>query len=114
MCVINELYDEINISPKPNNRYKLNKEFKYKDITIPENFETNGANIPRLLWVIWPPNKSDYLPAIIIHDYLCNEEKYHKADLYLKDVMKELKINKTTIYLFYLGVRLYHMIKYRK
>ena len=37
-----------------------------------------GANVHRLFWSIIPPFKSKYLPAVIVHDYLCKENKYEK------------------------------------
>ena len=37
-------------------------EYRYKDIAVPEGYETNGADIPRLFWSWTPPlNLSIYL-----------------------------------------------------
>jgi hypothetical protein len=107
-----ELYNNIKISPLKNDRYIILENIKYKNIIVPKGYTTNGANIPRIFWSIWPPNRSDYMPAVIIHDYLCDLEDYDKADEYFLEILKILKISKTTIFLFYNFVRIYHKIKY--
>jgi len=107
-------YTDIQIQPLRNNRYKILKDIKYKDIIVPKGYMTNGANIPRIFWSIFPPNKSDYMPAVIIHDYLTDMKEYQKADQYFKDIMREIRINKTIITIFYYGVRIYHKLKYNK
>lgn len=108
-----KLYNDIKVSPRPDNRYKVLEEFSYKDVTVPVNYHTNGANIPRILWSIWPPNRSDYLPAVIVHDYLCDIEDYKKADEYFKEMLELMCIDKATIWFFYNGVVLYHKIRYK-
>jgi len=107
------LYNNIIITPRLDDKYKLKKSFTYKDITIPENYHTNGADIPRFLWIFWPPNRSSYLPAVIVHDYLCDKKEYKKADYYFKEILELLNINKFTIWFFYKSVRLYHKIRYK-
>lgn len=109
-----KLYNDIKVTPRPDDKYKLIAPFTYKDITVPINYHTNGADIPKPLWVFWPPNRSSYLPAVIIHDYLCDNQEYKKADIYLKEIMKTLNVSKFTIWVFYNGVRLYHKIRYKE
>jgi len=109
-----QLYNAIRITPRPNDTYKLLGPFTYKDVTVPKNYITNGADIPRFLWVFWPPNRSNYLPAIIVHDYLCDKQEYKKADLYLKEMMSILNVSKFNIWIFYNGVRLYHKLRYKQ
>lgn len=106
------IYDDIKISPLPNNRYILLEDFYYKDITVPAGYITNGADIPRILWSIWPPNKSDYMPAIIIHDYLTDMYDFERAHVYFKDIMQELNINIFTRWWFYNFTKSYLRIKY--
>ena len=96
-----QLYNSLHISPRPGDKYKLIESFTYKDVTVPKGYHTNGANIPILLWSIWPPNRSDYLPAVVIHDYLCDLEEYEKADEYFKEILEILDINKITVICFY-------------
>ena len=104
-------YNEILIHPMKGDRYKVMREIHYKDIVVPIGFKTNGANVPRFAWNLYPPNKSDYMPAVIVHDYLCEMEDYKKADQYFKEIMQELGVNKITTGIFYNAVRLYHLFK---
>lgn len=108
-----DLYVGINIQPTRNNRYKVLKEITYKDVTVPVGYTTDGASIPRIFWSFWPPNRSDYLPAAIVHDYMTDQNKdYKKADIYFKEIMEELGIDDLTIFFFYNSVRVYHKLKY--
>lgn len=68
------------IRPTSNNTFKVMADCYYKDIHIPIGFETNGADSPRLFWVIVPPFKPKILPAIILHDYMIATSK-SKADI---------------------------------
>lgn len=108
------LYEQLIISPKENDRYILLEDFFYKDVKVPKGYCTNGANIPRILWAVWPPNRSDYLPAVVLHDYLCDAEQYSKADEYFKEMLQVLEVSKITIFCFYNATRLYHKIRYSK
>lgn len=38
--------------------------------TVPTNFHTDLASIPRVLWSIFPPHGL-YLSAAVLHDYFC-------------------------------------------
>jgi len=107
-------YSDIHITPLRGNRYKINKAITYKDITVPEGYRTNGADIPRIFWSIFPPNKSDYLPAVIIHDYLCDLEDYTKADLYFYEILQELGVHKVSRWLLVNSVKAYHKVRYPK
>lgn len=94
-------------------------------INIPSGFTTNGADIPRIFWIIYPPYKSEYLTAVVVLDYLCNEannklltkqykeasKAYLVADLIFKKIMKDLQVSKTTTCIFYRACRLYHILR---
>ena len=103
--------DEIHISPTIDNNYKIIKKIKYKDIVIPKGFITNGANIPRIFWSIVPPFKPKYLPAVIIHDYLCDLEQYVKADKYFEEILLNIESSITTRTMIKV-VKIYHKIRY--
>jgi len=106
------MYKEIKISPLKNDRYVLLEDFIYKDVVVPKGYITNGADIPRLFWTIWPPNRSEYLPAVVIHDYLCDAELYPKADKYFEEILNILKVNRITVLFFTHFVKIYHRIRY--
>ena len=105
-------YEDIKISPLPNNRYLLLEDFKYKDVIVPKGYITNGADVPRILWSIWPPNKSDYMPAVVLHDWLVDKRDFVRCHAYFKELMKDLEINKYTIWIFYNSTKLYLKFKY--
>lgn len=107
------LYNNLKITPRPDDKYKLKEEFIYKDIVVPKNYHTNGADIPRFLWSFFPPNRSTYLPAVIVHDYLCDKKEYDKADEIFKEMLIILELSKFTVSLFYYGVKMYHKIRYK-
>jgi hypothetical protein len=107
------LYNDLRLSPMPNDRYKIQRDFLYKDVLVPKGYTTNGANIPRLFWSIFPPNRSNYMPAAVVHDYLCDKEQYDKADEYFKEILKTLGLSKFVVTVFSSSVKLYHKIRYR-
>ncbi len=102
----------LTLEPTQGNRYRLLAPFRYKNVQVPAGFVTNGANIPRLLWSIWPPNKSDFMKAVVIHDYLCDRGKYALADQLFKEALQAAGASKFTVWLFYTSVDMYHRIKY--
>ena len=106
-------YSDVKLQPLRNYRFKVLEEITYKDVTVPAGYLTNGADVPRLFWFIFPPNRTDYLPAVIFHDYLCDLEEYKKADEYFNEIMKELHINKFTRVTMVSSVKIYHLIRYQ-
>ncbi|MGP1484757.1 MAG: DUF1353 domain-containing protein [Campylobacter sp.] len=78
-----------------------------KKIKIPKGYKTNGANVPRLFWCIFAPNSPEYLSAVLVHDFLCDEaelkfksDKKHGrylfavADAVLRQMMSELGVKR--------------------
>ena len=111
-------------------KYKLLKDITYTlsngtTFVVPKRFRTNGADIPRMFWSAIPPNLSDILPAVVLHDYLCDVAKfYYKltgdkdgmvaryvfAAVEFKHVLEDLKINHTLISILYKSVYYYSAI----
>lgn len=100
------------LKPFGKDRFELVEEYRYKGILVNVGYKTNGADIPRIFWSIFPPNSPEYLSAIIVHDYLCDKSSYKLADAVLKTMMSELGVAKWKVYAFYFACRLYHKIKY--
>ena len=100
------------LKPLKGHKYQVEKAFSYQSIQVPAGFITNGANIPRILWSIWPPNKSDFMKAIVVHDYLCDRKKYLLADQLFKEALQEAEASKLTVWLFHTSVNLYHRLRY--
>lgn len=63
-------------------RWVLEEELMYRSrggrtITVPVGFETDGASVPRPLWILYPPFGGEYDRAAIVHDYLyANAERF--------------------------------------
>lgn len=83
-------------------------------VEVPKGYKTNGANVPRIFWSIFPPNSPEYLSAVVAHDYLCELKLYDLADEVLKHIMTKLGVAKWKIYCFYCACRVWHLIKYGK
>ena len=99
---------------KPNikkNGFVLLEDYHYKDVLVPKNYPTNGANIPRWAWCFIPPFKPKFLPAVVLHDFLCDKEKYKKADQVFEEVLFKIEKSLTTKSMV-VAVKLYHKIKY--
>ena len=81
-------------------------------VEVPKGYKTNGANIPRIFWSIFPPNSPEYLSAVVVHDYLCELKLYALADEALKHIMANLGVAKWKIYCFYYACRIWHKLRY--
>lgn len=95
-------------------------EYKFHSITVPKNFISNGANIPRPFWSFFAPHSPEYISAAIMHDYLCLQAHKHnsyeeskRADKVFALLLKKLGVAKYKISLFYSFVRLHHFLKYK-
>ena len=100
-------YSDVDLTPLKNHRYRVNRSVTYKDVTVPAGYMTNGADVPRLFWVFIPPNRSDILPAVIFHDYLCELREFHKADRYFGEILDLLRVDRPSRFALVSGVRLY-------
>ena len=92
--------------------FKLLQEYTVCGVTVPDGYETNGADIPRMFWSIVPPFKPKYLPAIVIHDYLCSKKDYAKADKYFEELLYSIEDTIITR-LMVLFVKIYHRVRYQ-
>ena len=93
-------------------------------IVIHRGYETNGADIPRLFWRLYPPYSPEYMPAVVIHDFLCDRaideyankadlrEKFLYADNVFREILEKLNISKSKVKIFYNAVRLWHNLRY--
>ena len=105
-------YNQVKLEPMKGHKFKVLEPIQVGSFTIPKGYVTDGASVPRVFWCLFPPNKTDYLPCAIIHDYLCDKGLYKKADKTFKECLKSIGCNKFTIYSMYFAVRFYHIIRY--
>jgi len=106
------LYGGLHLSPRPGDKFIVLKPYSYKDVEVPIGFMTNGANIPRVFWSLIPPNKTDNLPAVVIHDYLCEKEEYKKADQYFNEILIKTQVDYFERVVLFNVVKAYHKVKY--
>lgn len=100
------------VQPYDIHRFMLLEDFEFNGHVVPKGYITNGANTPRFAWFIYPPNRPDYLPAAIIHDYLCDNMDFIEADKQFRLCLKDLDIDPITIQIFHKGVLVYHLFRY--
>jgi len=88
-----------------------------REITVPINFETDLASIPRILWPLFSPNDSDTVYPAILHDYLYScggwvSRKY--ADDVLYSFLIEQGYPKYKALPFYIAVRVFGSSHFEK
>ena len=93
-------------------------------IHIDRGYQTNGADIPRLFWRLYPPYSPEYMPAVVLHDFLCDraideysnkadlQDKFLYADNAFREILERLNISKSKVKVFYNAVRLWHKVRY--
>ncbi|EIX6118820.1 DUF1353 domain-containing protein, partial [Campylobacter jejuni] len=103
------------VKPYDKDRFEVISDYafslpNYKGI-VPQGFKTDGASIPRLFWSLFPPFKSEYFSACVVHDFLCEKANsrtdYRTADLALKEAMTLLGCSRLKIFVFYHSCNLY-------
>ena len=112
-----------------NGNYMLKQPYKVElnngdIILIHRGYETNGADIPRLFWRLYPPYSPEYMPAVVLHDFLCDkaienardydemQEMFLYADNAFCETLEKLNISKIKVKIFYNAVRLWHNLRY--
>ena len=112
------------LEPIGKDRYSLLEPYIYNTnkggvIVVPKGYLTNGADIPRIFWRLYPPFSPEYMPAVVVHDYLCDEAEqngndkrlYRVADDVFREILIKLGVSKIKSSLFYRAVRLHHALK---
>jgi len=104
---------QITTQPTSKGTIVVNIPYIYKDVCIKKGYESNGATIPRIFWTVFPPFSPRYRTACVIHDYLCQKEKYVKADRYFDEILRKSSVGTFTRVSLVSGVRLWHKIAYQ-
>lgn len=105
------MFDTLKLSPTIDNKFIVLEEYTLHGVIVPRGYKTNGADIPRIFWILIPPFKPMYLPAVVIHDYLCSGKEYLKADNTFENILKDIGESIFTISMVK-SVRAYHRYKY--
>ena len=90
-------------------------------ITIPKNFYTDGASVPKLFWSLLDP-WSSYFSAALVHDFLYSKDSTEVfpvgnravADSIFKEAMFNAGVNWITRETVYRAVRLGGWASYKK
>ena len=79
------------LQPAVDNTFIVTEEYVIKGVAVPAGYKTNGADIPRIAWSYIAPNTPKYMPAIVVHDYLCDEGEYEYADKMFEEILLEIE-----------------------
>ena len=99
------------LKPTIDNKFILQDDYIFEDVTIKKGYVTNGADIPRIFWSIIPPFKPKYLPAVIVHDFLFENKEYEKGNLLFEKILLEIEKSIATKTMIK-SVKIYTKIKY--
>jgi len=93
---------------------KLREEITFTDSNnrewhVPSGVKTNGASIPRFLWVNYPPFTGKYRIAAVIHDHYCvtKDRKWQQVHRMFYDAMRAAGVKIATAKAMYAAVYLF-------
>lgn len=79
-------------------------------IVVPRGYISDWSSLPRMLWLVWPPNYSEARHAAIVHDYFYSHLHWHYTKEFADAVFKALMLHdgapRFTTATFYRGVRI--------
>lgn len=92
--------------------FRLLEPLKWGKLTVPVEFESDGASVPRFFWrLVFPPGDPQVLRAAILHDYIyrTHPEGWTRpeADRLFFDVLTFEGVPAWRARLAYWGVRLF-------
>lgn len=87
-------------------------------ITVPVGYVTDFASVPRLFWVMFPPD-GKYTKAAVIHDYLCDNPKKFthtrkQTDYIFLTAMLESGVSRLKSFILFSAVRFYAIVTHTK
>ena len=106
--------DRVIVKPVGKDKFEVYEDYCYQGVCVPKGFTTNGADIPRVFWSIFPPNSPEYLSAVVLHDYMCAKIgvfTYKEADELFYRAMVDIGVAKWKAKLFYVCCSIYHRFK---
>lgn len=92
-------------------KYQLLESIQCAGHTVPRNFISDGATVPRLFWPLFPPI-GRYLKATLVHDYTLSLGIDRKqCDSWFKACLIDLGIRPWRANAMYQAVRIYSVYK---
>ena len=105
-------FPQVHTVPIGNGHVMVTEDYTYENVTVHNGFISDLASIPRILWWLYPPYNPDYKTACVVHDLLCKNEEYAKADRYFEQILKASGVKYTTRRNLVMGVKLWHKLAY--
>ena len=94
------------------NTLVLTEDYLIQGIVIPSGFESDGLTLKiRFLSVVVDKYAPKFSPFFFLHDYLCREERYKKADSLGEVVLFDIENSKRTRFGMWL-IKKYHKFNY--
>lgn len=95
--------------------YHVGREGSKEVIRVPKGFITDFASVPRLFWMVIPPD-GEYTAAAVVHDYLYHKHIYKRkrSDKIFLEAMKTLKVPFWKRRIMYRAVRLFGWVPWKK
>ena len=107
-----EIFEALKVSPTLDGNFVVLEDFKIDGYVIEKGYKTNGANVPRVFWSFIPPFKVVNLPAVLVHDWLCDKEKYVEADELFEKLLNKFDLELLKNIMVFV-VKKYHKYKYK-
>lgn len=95
--------------------YRVGTKDSKEIINVPHGFITDFASVPRVFWIIFPPD-GQYTQAAVLHDYLYFKRIYKrkKSDLIFLEAMKVLSVSLWKRRIIFRAVRLFGGFVWKK
>lgn len=107
-----EIFEALKVSPTTDGNFVLLEDFCIDGLVIEKGYKTNGANVPRVFWSFIPPFKVQNLPAVVVHDWLCDKERYKEADELFEKLLNKFDLEPLKDEMVF-AVKKYHKFKYK-
>lgn len=109
------------VYPYENISFALAQEYKIiindKTFTVPSNFVTDLASIPRIFWFLFPPHDARTFAPSVLHDYfysgLIKVNRKFADDVFYSHMI-ESDCSKYKAYMFWFGVRFFGWIHFKE
>ena len=90
--------------------YYIGEENSSDFVTVPKGYITDFASVPRIFWVILPPD-GEYTQAAVLHDYMCAHDPKSKADKVFYEAMGVLGVPSWKRSIMFFSVRIFHLFQ---
>lgn len=97
-----------------NGKFVLAEDYEYAGVKCEKGMLIDGASVPTIWTMFVPRMKASYLASTVIHDKLCEEERYKEADRLFYKMLYKQNVKKWRRKVMYAAVRLWHKYKYGK